>query len=78
MKDLLKKLDAHQVVNADEKRVELDNGMVVTYKIDHLLASVMCKVCLVVVINVRLGDGCYTDTAWSTEENRMALKWFSE
>ena len=75
MKDLLAKLDAHQVVSADSKRVEFDNGMVVTYRIEIVP---QLDVCLSIVIKIRLGDGTYSDTAWSDAENRMILRWFND
>lgn len=75
MKDLLAKLDAYQVVTADSERVEFDNGMVVTYRIEKKLHR---DVCLSMVITVRLGDGTYSDTAWNDEENRMILRWFND
>jgi len=74
MKDLLAKLDAHQVVKADGKRVELDNGMVVSYSIKQLSSA---EVCLVIVVTIRLGDGSYSDTAWTDAENRNILRWFN-
>ena len=75
MKDLLAKLDAYQVVTADSKRVEFDNGMVVTYRIEKTPHR---DVCLSMVITVRLGDGTYSDTAWNDEENRMIIRWFND
>ena len=75
MKDLLAKLDAYQVVTADSKRVEFDNGMVVTYRIEIVPHR---DVCLSMVITVRLGDGTYSDTAWNDKENRMIIRWFND
>ena len=74
MKDLLAKLDAHQVVKADGKRVELENGMVVTYKVEQLSSA---DVCLVIVVTISLGDGSYRDTTWTDAENRMVIRWFN-
>jgi len=75
MKDLLAKLDAHQVVNADGKRVEFDNGMVVSRSIKESSSS---EVCLVIQVTITLGDGSYSDTSWTDAENRMIIKWFND